>query len=77
MWAAWAEGEEPEGRLGLEPLARAAGAATLVEMAERLGVRRETVRRAARGGVSERRADEWATRLGQYPGSVWDEYGGA
>jgi hypothetical protein len=54
----------------LEPLLEAA-ALTAGRLAGELGLSGTTVRRAARQGLTDRQADEWAIRLGLHPLLVW------
>jgi hypothetical protein len=54
----------------LQPLLDACGL-TATAMSRQLGIGGATVSRAARHGLSDRQADEWAIRLGFHPLMVW------
>jgi hypothetical protein len=54
----------------LQPLLDASGL-TVGQLAAELGLSGTTVRQAARRGLSDRQADEWAIRLGLHPLLVW------
>jgi hypothetical protein len=49
-------------------------AKSCAQLAERLGVSAEAVRQWDRRGLSSAQADWVATRLGYWPGSVWDNF---
>lgn len=61
-------------RLPLGPLRKASGAREVTELARMLGVDRATLHRAARPGLTVRRADMWACRLGVHPACVWPDW---
>jgi hypothetical protein len=54
----------------LRPLLDACGL-TATAMARRLGIGGATISRAARHGLSDHQADEWAIRLGFHPLMIW------
>lgn len=49
-------------------------AESLGQLADRLGVKPDTVRQWARRGLSSRQADEVAIRLGYVPQNIWPNY---
>ena len=57
-------------RWPLAPLLDASGL-TRLWLAHHLGVSGETLKRAARDGLTDTEADRWATRLGFHPVAIW------
>lgn len=61
-------------RYPLEPLMRAAGISTMVQLRASFPMNGATYRQVLDEGLSEVQADRWAVRLGLLPCNVWPEW---
>jgi hypothetical protein len=64
----------PETRFPLQRIMDLTRAGSLAQLADWLGVSADAVRQWAWRGLSSQQADSVATKLGYWPGSVWDNF---